>query len=69
MVVYSAKKRNTKVKDMCSVLNPLTSSDSASPKSKGVRIVSHKIIIIHKGINLIIKKRFKETMFSKKAQS
>ena len=37
---YSAKKKNTKIIPECSVKNPATSSDSASGKSKGVRLVS-----------------------------
>jgi hypothetical protein len=46
---YSERNMNTKVIDICSVLIPLTISDSASPKSKGARIVSHKINTIHNG--------------------
>ena len=37
---YSARKKNTKIIPECSVKNPATSSDSASGKSKGVRLVS-----------------------------
>ncbi len=37
---YSAKKKNTKITAACSVINPLTNSDSASAKSKGARLVS-----------------------------
>ena len=37
---YSAKKKNTKTTAACSVINPLTSSDSASAKSKGALLVS-----------------------------
>jgi hypothetical protein len=37
---YSAKKKNTKIIDECSVKNPATNSDSASGRSKGVRFVS-----------------------------
>jgi hypothetical protein len=37
---YSAKKKNTKTTAACSVINPLTSSDSASAKSKGALFVS-----------------------------
>jgi hypothetical protein len=37
---YSAKKKNTNITAACSVINPLTSSDSASAKSKGALLVS-----------------------------
>src|ERR1700712_1855819 len=37
---YSAKKKNTKIIPLCSVKNPATNSDSASGRSKGVRLVS-----------------------------
>jgi len=37
---YSAKKKNTKTTAACSVIKPLTSSDSASAKSKGALLVS-----------------------------
>ena len=37
---YSAKKKNTKITAACSVINPLTNSDSASAKSKGALLVS-----------------------------
>ena len=37
---YSARKKNTKIIPECSVINPATSSDSASGRSKGVRFVS-----------------------------
>jgi len=40
MLVYSAKKKNTNITAECSVINPLTSSDSASAKSKGALLVS-----------------------------
>jgi hypothetical protein len=40
MLAYSAKKKNTKITAECSVINPLTNSDSASAKSKGARFVS-----------------------------
>lgn len=39
---YSARKKNTKIIPECSVKNPATNSDSASGKSKGVRLVSAK---------------------------
>src|SRR5690606_32376055 len=37
---YSAKKKKTKITAACSVINPLTNSDSASAKSKGALLVS-----------------------------
>jgi hypothetical protein len=37
---YSAKKKNTKTTAACSVINPLTNSDSASARSKGALLVS-----------------------------
>jgi hypothetical protein len=40
ILAYSAKKKNTKITAACSVINPLTNSDSASAKSKGARLVS-----------------------------
>ena len=40
MLAYSAKKKNTKITAECSVINPETSSDSASAKSKGALLVS-----------------------------
>ena len=43
--LYSAKKKNTKGTEECSVINPDTNSDSASCKSKGVLEVSANIDI------------------------
>jgi len=40
MLAYSARKKNTNITAACSVINPLTNSDSASAKSKGARLVS-----------------------------
>jgi len=40
MLAYSAKKKKTNITAACSVINPLTSSDSASAKSKGALLVS-----------------------------
>ena len=40
MLAYSAKKKNTNITAACSVIKPLTSSDSASAKSKGALFVS-----------------------------
>lgn len=42
---YSPRKKNAKGNAECSVLNPETSSDSASGKSKGERLVSAKLQI------------------------
>ena len=40
MLAYSAKKKNTNITAACSVINPLTNSDSASARSKGALLVS-----------------------------
>ena len=40
ILAYSAKKKNTKMTAACSVIKPLTNSDSASAKSKGALLVS-----------------------------
>jgi hypothetical protein len=40
MLAYSAKKKKTNITAACSVINPLTNSDSASAKSKGALLVS-----------------------------
>lgn len=40
MLAYSAKKKNTNITAACSVIKPLTSSDSASAKSNGALFVS-----------------------------
>jgi len=40
ILAYSAKKKNTNITAECSVINPLTSSDSASAKSNGALFVS-----------------------------
>lgn len=42
--MYSAIKIKVKVPALYSVLNPETSSDSPSAKSKGVRFVSAKVV-------------------------
>ena len=72
MLVYSAMKIKANEPLLYSVLNPDTSSDSPSAKSKGVRFVSAKVVvnqtknngknIILIGINLsiTISRRFKE---------
>jgi len=40
ILAYSPKKKKTNIPAACSVINPLTSSDSASAKSKGALLVS-----------------------------
>jgi hypothetical protein len=40
ILAYSPKKKKTNIPAACSVINPLTSSDSASAKSKGALFVS-----------------------------
>jgi hypothetical protein len=40
ILAYSARKKNTNIAAECSVINPLTNSDSASAKSKGALLVS-----------------------------
>jgi len=40
ILAYSAKKKNTNIIAACSVIKPLTNSDSASAKSKGALFVS-----------------------------
>jgi hypothetical protein len=40
ILAYSAKKKKTNITAACSVIKPLTSSDSASAKSKGALFVS-----------------------------
>jgi len=54
--IYSAKKRITNDTALYSVLNPLTSSDSPSAKSKGDRFVSANLLTttIRKGITINI---------------
>ena len=47
MFIYSAMKINAKPVALYSTLKPETNSDSPSAKSKGVRFVSAKIVIIH----------------------
>lgn len=45
MLVYSAIKIRANIPALNSILNPETSSDSPSAKSKGVRFVSAKLVI------------------------
>ena len=47
ILVYSAIKIIAKVPLLYSVLNPETSSDSPSAKSKGVRLVSARVVVNH----------------------
>lgn len=46
---YSPKNNKAKIKPLYSVLKPETSSLSPSAKSKGERLVSATILMIHKG--------------------
>ncbi len=45
MLRYSAIKIRAKVPLLNSILNPETSSDSPSERSKGVRLVSAKVVV------------------------
>ena len=45
MFIYSAIKINAKVTPLYSVLKPDTNSDSPSAKSKGVRLVSARVLV------------------------
>lgn len=47
-LLYSAKKKRTNILALYSVLNPDTSSDSPSTRSKGVRLVSARAEVSHK---------------------
>ncbi|KFM81514.1 hypothetical protein X975_21993, partial [Stegodyphus mimosarum] len=47
ILVYSAKKIKANHPPINSTLNPETSSDSPSAKSKGVRFTSAKHLVIH----------------------
>jgi len=40
ILAYSARKKKTNITAACSVIKPLTSSDSASARSKGALFVS-----------------------------
>jgi hypothetical protein len=62
MLAYSAKKKNTKITAECSVIKPLTSSDSASAKSNGALLVS-AIHPIKNIINIGNKGKTKKTTF------
>lgn len=46
--LYSARKNKTNILALYSVLNPETSSDSPSTRSKGVRLVSARAEESHK---------------------
>ena len=59
---YSAKKKKTKITAACSVINPLTNSDSASAKSKGALFVS-AIQAIKNTINIGNKGNINHTAF------
>lgn len=45
ILVYSAIKISANVPLLYSILNPETSSDSPSAKSKGVRLVSARVVV------------------------
>ena len=63
IIAYSLRKISTNPTEPYSMLNPDTSSDSPSEKSKGVRLVSATAIINHKTIsNIIRKKNFPEAV-------
>jgi hypothetical protein len=62
MLAYSAKKKNTNITAECSVIKPLTSSDSASAKSNGALLVS-AIHPIKNIINIGNKGKTKKTTF------
>jgi len=47
ILVYSAIKMSAKLPALNSILNPETSSDSPSGRSKGVRLVSARTVAIH----------------------
>lgn len=47
ILIYSARKISANHPPMYSTLNPETNSDSPSAKSKGLRLVSAKQVIIH----------------------
>lgn len=61
ILAYSAKKIKANPPAPYSTLNPETNSDSPSAKSKGVRLVSAKLEIIH--INPIGKNITKNQIF------
>jgi hypothetical protein len=62
MLAYSARKKNTKITAECSVIKPLTNSDSASARSNGALLVS-AIHPIKNIINIGSKGRIKKTTF------
>jgi hypothetical protein len=62
MLAYSARKKNTKITAECSVIKPLTNSDSASAKSNGALFVS-AIHPIKNTINIGNKGKTKKTTF------
>jgi hypothetical protein len=55
IIEYSVKKISTNPIDPYSILNPETSSDSPSAKSKGVRLVSATLMVSHRIIIIGIK--------------
>ena len=71
-LIVITKKKKTNITAACSVINPLTSSDSASAKSKGGLLVSaidpikNIINIGNKGIRIPIINASNETYHKKK---
>lgn len=64
MFEYSAMNKRANIPLLYSVLNPETNSDSPSAKSKGVRLVSAKLVIYHIQNTGIIRIRIHEFMCS-----
>jgi hypothetical protein len=62
MLAYSARKKNTKITAECSVIKPLTNSDSASARSNGALFVS-AIHPIKNTMNIGSKGKTKKTTF------
>lgn len=58
IIIYSAMKIIAKEPALYSMLNPETSSDSPSAKSKGVRLVSAKIVINQRGARGSVRRNF-----------
>ena len=58
ILLYSAKARSAKPDPPNSTINPATSSDSPSTKSKGVRFVSARQEVTHNIITSVIKITF-----------
>ena len=63
MLAYSAMKIIANIALLYSILNPETSSDSPSAKSKGVRFVSARFVINHEMNRGIIRSRIQDIEF------